>query len=219
MSPAATIYMLVDPRTREIRYVGKTEQPLRTRLSAHMRDTSKCHRTNWLKSLAAESLAPEIVPLEEVSGEWPWQESERYWIARLRSLGARLTNGTSGGDGVRDLAPEARERIRAAWVGRKHTPETLQKLRVARSRRATSDATRAKMSITQRGRRITWGSKIAQAVRKLSDDDMRAILSRLNSGETVTALAAAFSVHRTTISKVKAGTYAKAQGQLFEGAA
>ena len=81
------IYALVDPETGEPRYVGKSIRPFE-RLRNHINEPpSKCHRSNWLQKLAARNLEPEIVILESVRGEWPWQESERYWISRVRDLG------------------------------------------------------------------------------------------------------------------------------------
>lgn len=205
--PSASIYCLVDPRTSEVRYVGKTEQRLESRITAHMRDTTKCHRVHWLSELRALGLRPVGVVLEDVHGAHPWQESERFWIQRLRSMGARLVNNTDGGDGVSGLPPETRQRMRAVWLGRKHKPETLQKLRLARRLRTTTTATRAKMSQTRRGRKITWGKAIAESIRKLTPQQLEEVSNRLKRGEMVKTLASEFGVHRTTISKVKAGTY------------
>ena len=50
------IYILVDPRTDEIRYVGKTNQRLEWRISAHMQSKEPCHRTHWLNELKALGL-------------------------------------------------------------------------------------------------------------------------------------------------------------------
>jgi len=99
----AFIYGLVDPRTNEIRYIGKTQQSPSTRLRAHMLDRSNCHRVHWLRELAALGLEPDIVLLEAIEGAWPWQESERYWIAKYRNEGARLLNLTDGGEGLAGL--------------------------------------------------------------------------------------------------------------------
>lgn len=56
-------------------------------------------------------------------------------------------------------------------------------------------------------REITWGDKIAQSVRKLTIDDIHNIQNSLEDGVKVIELARRYGVHRTTISKVKAGTY------------
>lgn len=201
------IYGLVDPDTVEVRYIGKSVKP-HDRLRSHINEPpSNCHRSHWIQALKRQGKEPGLVIFEEVWGEWPWQESERYWIARGKSLGWRLTNNTSGGDGVPDLSPAARARIAAAWRGRKHRPETLEKLREARKSFRHTEETKRAMSARHAGRSIHWADKIAAAVRKLSDDDVSAIRSRLADGETVVSLARKFGVHRTTISKVKKGAY------------
>lgn len=202
------IYMLVDPETDEIRYVGKSIRPAQ-RLLNHMNERSNTHRSHWLQTLRQKGLRPRMVILETIEGRWPWQDAERFWIAHLRSLGARLVNGTSGGDGVPNLSPDARERIRSAWVGRRHKPETIEKLRPISSTRRHSEATRRKMSRAQRGRVFAPAhlAKIAAANRKFSPVDEDAIRRRLLGGERVGALAAEYGVHRTTISKIKTGVY------------
>jgi hypothetical protein len=127
------------PETGEVRYIGKSTDPKR-RLANHLCETSACHRTHWLRSLAARGLKPVLVTLEVVEGRWPWQEAERWWIARGRALGWRLTNSTSGGDGVPNLSKEARERIATGWRGRNHTSEARQRVADARAALTTAQA-------------------------------------------------------------------------------
>lgn len=172
-----------------------------------MSDSKPCHRVNWLKELKKEGLLPIAVVLAEIEGAWPWQIEERYWIAKLKQMGADLTNSTDGGDGVDGLPEETRKRMALTWTGRKHKPETIAKLKEARAKRVTSEATKRKMSATHKGREITWGATIAEATRKLSREQAEQIRHRIHSGETVISIAKETGIHRTTISKVKAGTY------------
>ena len=204
------IYGLCDPETDEIRYIGKSIRPVE-RLQNHMNERSNCHRSHWLQSLKSRGLMPTMVILEELIGEWPWQEAERYWIARGRRIGWRLTNNTSGGDGAPDLPPETRTRMAAVWKGRKHSPETTAKLRLMRKGIRHTDETKAKMSRAQRGRKILWADKIGEKVRKLTPEDVLAIKLAMASGVKGCDLAAQYGVHRTTISKVKMGTYPTAK--------
>lgn len=201
------IYILVDPRDNAIRYVGKTTQKLSTRLSAHLRENSKCHRCNWIKNLKACDLKPRIVVLEELCGEWPWQEAEKFWIKFLKLNGHNLTNNTSGGDGVPDLPKETREIITSAWRGRKHSKETIEKLKHCRKNFHHTEATKKKMSKAHKGREIKWVDKIAKKLQKLTNDDIVTIKARLEKGEKVCNLAKEYNVHRTTLSKIKMGTY------------
>lgn len=201
------IYFLVDPRTDEIRYVGKTTQKLAARITAHMRDTSSCHKVHWLNELKRENLRPIGVILSENLGGWSWQKEECYWIRKFKSMGARLTNNTIGGDGVSGVIGESKARMLATWIGRKHTPETIEKLKIARRKRVTSQETKDKMSATRKGREITWGDSIAESIRKLTPEQAEVIKMRIEAGETVTSLAKELGMHRTSVSKIKAGTY------------
>ena len=71
LSPNATtfIYALLDPITREIRYIGKSDYP-RERLRDHVCD-SKCNKennrkANWIRSLLKQGLKPEMEIIDEV---------------------------------------------------------------------------------------------------------------------------------------------------------
>lgn len=201
------IYGLLDPDTLDLRYIGKTNQSLNTRLSAHLSDKSSCHRVNWLNQLKKQDKKPEIILLETIQGKWPWQESERFWIRYYLNKGCKLTNNTSGGDGVPDLPKETREKMRQTWLGRKHKPETLEKLKEFKTGTKLSPETKAKISKAHKGREITWGDKLSRAVSKFTKEQTEVIQGRLNNGELVKDLANEYGVHRTTISKIKKGTY------------
>lgn len=203
---AKYIYGLIDPESQQIRYIGKSIRP-RERLRDHMNEISNCHRSHWLRRLRARGQMPELVILEEIRGEWPWQEAERYWIARAKALGWPLVNNTNGGDGVEGLPIETRQRMAKVWIGRKHRPETLRKLREARRARSTSDETRKKMSLSQTGRKITWTAKIAEKNRKLTITEVDSIKLRIENGEKVRDIALELGLHRTTLSRITTGTY------------
>lgn len=95
------VYVLRDPRTREVRYVGWTNNRTK-RLRRHINDAvriNKSYAHRWIRSI----LDAEHKPIMEIveSGVGPgWGESERKWIWALRTLGARLTNLTDGGGGA-----------------------------------------------------------------------------------------------------------------------
>lgn len=202
------IYGLVDPETKEIRYIGKSIRPIE-RLQNHMNDKSKCHRANWLQGLKKKGLKPELVIFEMIQGsnDWSWQESEKYWIKRGRALGWPLTNNTDGGDGVVNLPPETREKMRLTWLGRKHKPETLIKLSKASKGRIKTQEMRDAMSEKMKGRIITWGDKVSEATKKFTQEQVNEIKIRLDSGELGVDLSKEYGVHRTTLSKIKMGTY------------
>lgn len=94
-----SIYSLSDPRTGEIRYVGKTIKSLGKRRAQHVYSAScggECHRDTWIRSLLKEGLKPNI-SLIELTNESEWDVRERYWIAQYR-LTHNLTNYEDGGD-------------------------------------------------------------------------------------------------------------------------
>jgi hypothetical protein len=202
------IYALVDPETNVTRYIGKSIRP-RDRLTDHMNERSNCHRCHWLQSLKRRGLRPRLVILEEIPGNYPWQEVEKHWIAFAREHGLPLTNNTDGGDGVCGLPAESMERMRRTWLGRKHKPESIEKLKAARALRKHSDATREKMRRAMTGRKITWTDKISAANKKLTDSQVAEIRDMLECGVTQRWVAAAFGVHQGTISNIKRGLFYK----------
>lgn len=94
------IYTLSDPRTNEIRYVGKTNNPAQ-RLKAHMNNCRDkgTHKRNWIQSLRCLGLKPILEIIDEVPIE-SWQFWEQWWYQILKGWGFRLVNSTIGGDGL-----------------------------------------------------------------------------------------------------------------------
>lgn len=93
------IYSLNDPITKEVRYIGKTNQQyLSSRLHSHMKDCKKSNSKKiiWIKSILINGLRPEINLLDEVEEE-NWEYWEKYYISYYKELGYDLVNTTSGG--------------------------------------------------------------------------------------------------------------------------
>jgi hypothetical protein len=200
------IYGLHDPRTGELRYIGKSDRP-RERLQNQMNERADTHRCHWLNELRSLGLRPEQVIIDAVPADTDWQVVERSYIAAAREAGYRLTNGTAGGDGVVDLSDESRARIRAAWVGRKHTPEALAKMSAAsRGRRHTQEWREAQSRLFQ-GRTfpLVWRRKISASLNKLTDDQVRDIRRRLAAGEKQRDIAARFGIHQGSVSNIARG--------------
>lgn len=106
------IYVLIDPKTNEIRYVGKSVTPevrLRRHLSEARISNKKSHRLHWLKSLLKNNTKPKMEIIDEIDGEWEWLEE--YWICQFKAWGFNLVNGTTGGDNP------------PSWKGKTHTDE------------------------------------------------------------------------------------------------
>ena len=112
------IYALIDPRTGDVRYIGKRLR-LQKRIQEHLRDQRSSRRAEWVRSLRALNLSPVLLVLEEGDGDWC--ASEQRWIASYRSSGADLTNATYGSEGLRGASARTRQKIaaaqRARWSG------------------------------------------------------------------------------------------------------
>ena len=93
------IYELIDPRTKEPRYIGKTVN-IKTRLQSHLKSKYVCYKNSWIKNLIKQNLKPVLNIIDEVN-ESEWQFWERHYISLYKSWGFNLTNMTSGGEGVK----------------------------------------------------------------------------------------------------------------------
>lgn len=158
------LYILIDPRDNEIRYVGKTVQKLHRRLSGHLLDarTAQNKRARWIAKLLRLGYLPRIELVQTVP-ESDWQSAEQYWIGYYRSLGCDLVNGTEGGDGGNRQTPEVRAKMSAIkkgitpqWrVGTTHSEATKQKIGQSNSGKSPSAETRSKMSVSHTGQKRT----------------------------------------------------------------
>lgn len=92
------IYILQDPITEEVRYVGKSINPKR-RYRSHLWDKPKVkyYSYYWIQSLLKRGLKPIMTIIDET--ETNWEELERYWILQFKTWGYSLTNITEGGEG------------------------------------------------------------------------------------------------------------------------
>ena len=85
------IYALIDPRTRQIRYIGQTDD-LSKRLRQHIMDKSNTHKTEWIKGLLAANMRPDISQLAEIEDEDNVHMIEYRWVYFGRKNGWELTN-------------------------------------------------------------------------------------------------------------------------------
>ena len=207
----ARIYVLVDPRDEEIRYVGWTIRTLPQRLRSHLRDKYPGHKTRWVQMLRRLGLKPRIDLIQEVP-LLDWAAAERYWIGYFRSMGCRLTNSTDGGEGrlghhptpsvIEILSRKAKARwadpqIRAMYLrfgfqpGQVVSAAWRQKLSAARKKRLADidpeEARRiyAKQSATVRGRAKSKGhkDKLSAALKgKPKSEETRAKMSKAHEG-------------------------------------
>lgn len=113
------IYALIDPRTNEVRYVGKSNNP-KKRYVRHIscKDNGK-YKNRWIKQLIKINLLPILNIIEECD-ESKWSEREQCWIKYYRELGCRLTNLTDGGEGSIGYIPteETRKKLSDSLKGK-----------------------------------------------------------------------------------------------------
>lgn len=118
------IYGLSSSESPEnIRYIGKTINKLKSRLQRHMSDykNEDTFKSRWIKKELKKGnkiLIKEIflVPISE-----DWAKWEIFYISEYKKLGYKLTNTTSGGDGLHgDGNP---------FYGKKHSKESIKKIK------------------------------------------------------------------------------------------
>ena len=184
------IYGLADPETSELRYVGKTNQPLAYRLSQHIshrvRQRNKC--SSWIRSLQRRGLSPEMFLIEEVPSK-DWEEAEQHWIGYFRFVGADLCNLRDGGgrpDGY-SLSEEHKKKIGLASRGR-----TL------------SAKSREKLSASKIAANIKRDDLAARNIRnaKLTEKQVNKIRDRSFKGVD---LAREFGIHPATVCDIRKG--------------
>lgn len=157
MNGISYIYTLSDPDTGMVRYVGQTVHTGR-RYYLHIfhsqRRTTKTHKEKWICTLLAKGLKPEMEVIWEGNPQLS-DIKEQEFILLFKSLGADLTNATSGGKTTRGYkhSDETKAKLSKMFKGRKvpfevnedwkrkcrdggrvmiHTDESKQKLRESR---------------------------------------------------------------------------------------
>ncbi len=171
------VYALMDPRSGELRYIGKTCQGVAARVAGHMRSArngSPYHSACWLRQLIKTGMKPDVMILAHA----PHADAanlERQYIALLRAAGAKLTNMADGGEGVpgmnkgRKHTPGARRNMSRAQVGRKHTKATRRKISKAHQGMTHSVESRRKMSESSTGKKhsVRTRRKLSESLRGL----------------------------------------------------
>lgn len=146
MEPTVFIYVLKDPRTGEIRYVGKAKNP-RYRYYSHTSCREKNHRGNWIRALNAEGFRPVLEIIDEVL-ETDWPSWEAAYIEFFRDAGCALVNATNGGEG-------------RCGPGGPCTEERRQKVSAALKGVPKSTAHRAALSASKTGKPLSVAQKEA----------------------------------------------------------
>lgn len=163
------IYTLLDPITKEVRYVGKTLNPSQ-RFRKHLIRKENNHKHSWVKSLIDKGIKPEMVIIERLTVETDreWQLVERWWIQRLKDAGCRLTNLNDGGIGGIRPCEETRKKMSDAHKGKSPSEEARAKISAYHTGRPKSEETRKKFSQRMIGWNPSCGTrqKMAENARR-----------------------------------------------------
>lgn len=154
------IYALKHPDTLEIKYIGKTVQLLKYRLSGHI-SRSKRSRTAyvncWIYSLLQEGKKPIIELIEEC--EENWEEREQYWISYYPNLCNHQIGGGHGHLGT-NLSEQHKLNISNSLKGKPRDEETRRKISESHKGKILSENTKQKL------REINLGKTIPMDIRK-----------------------------------------------------
>jgi hypothetical protein len=190
------IYGLFDPNSGELRYIGYTSDKSKRYYAHHKYVKGYDHKSNWIKSLLKNNQKAELIVLEtyETAKELPQAEVEM--IEYYKFVGARLTNATSGGEGLGiNLSIETRQKMSAAKKGQpspnkgnKYSEERCREMSQVRLGHATSE----KQKI-----------KISKALKKISVEEEQKIIELYATGNySHRSLAKLFSHNRETIAAI-----------------
>jgi hypothetical protein len=155
------IYVLKDPTTNEIRYVGKTPN-IKTRLQGHISASKHggSHRKNWIKSLLDQNLKPLIEVLDSVEKEES-SALEIAYIAFFRENGYRLVNSTDGGEGTVGWKhpDEIKEKIKKSNLGQKRSEKTRKNVSVSLVGNSRAKLGKLRKDNKSGYKNISWYSK------------------------------------------------------------
>lgn len=194
------IYGLVDPRTKELRYVGKTITALEHRLYNHIGDARRGRKqrvSRWIRGILLDGFEPTTVLLDIIPPGRDWAVGERSWIRFFRDFGLNLVNQTDGGEGcsgfqhsaefcasvsIRNSKPEIVAKFRGGLLKhRAKNPDWVDDIRQANKKTWANAELKAAHSVRMKraARETRYGEKVS-AKKKVywSDPDRRATQSK-----------------------------------------
>lgn len=153
----AYIYSLSDPRTAEVRYIGKTDDLYR-RYRHHLNLDDGTHKSNWVASLLSLGVLPKMEILKWCF-ESNWEIDEMAIIETYGEF-SKLTNVALGGKGgLKYHTAETKAKLSQMAHKRYESVEFREKLSRSMMGRVgnmlgkhLSEATRAKISVARKGK-------------------------------------------------------------------
>jgi len=189
------IYFLKHPLTKEIRYVGKTNNPTRrfiqhTYTARHK--TRKSHCCSWIGSLLKDNQMPVMCIVNWFNSEEDCNNAEKLIIENFKKTGINLTNLTDGGEGQcgRIMSEETRKKISESqlkrgntWKGKKRPPEIGIKISLTKTGKKFSIEHKKKLSEAKKGKIIPIQTRIKMSIsgklRASIPENRNALISRL----------------------------------------
>ncbi len=147
MSDTTFLYTLNCPKTGQVRYIGKSDNPF-ARFYRHLlrSKAEDSYKARWIVSLQSAGLQPTMELLDEVPVS-EWESWEREYIRVFRAIRIPLTNTSEGGDGFRTiLTPEIREKLGRGSRGKKFSAERSKALSMRQAGRKRPESTRQRIS-------------------------------------------------------------------------
>ena len=165
------IYGLECPLTKQIKYVGKSNNP-KNRIKQHLYEcrtsrTVNQYKDKWFKHLMENNLNPVLVILDEVPiDEWGYWES--WWLEVCRGWGFDMVNLLQGGDGCSKHHPETIEKIRKSQSGKNNA--MYGKKSKGHTGRVFSEEHKKKLSESKKNNKVWLGKKHSEETkRKMSE--------------------------------------------------
>lgn len=205
------IYGLIDPNTKELRYIGYSSNLQKRYYNHHLMSALKAntYRNHWIKSLLAKGQKAEMIVIESYPTPEELPQAEIEMIAYYKYIGCNLTNGTAGGDGStkKIITEETRLKLRNANLGKVRSKETKEKISKSSkgkkfpNRKKVSDESKMRMSEAQKGRKHSresrekisksnMGKKMSVESRKKMSESRKKMTWKLIDGVKVYSLKA-----------------------------
>lgn len=204
-----SVYFLKDPKTREVRYVG-ISQNVNKRFRQHITDNKDCYKKRWINKLLNENLLPNLETVDTNLSVEEAFELEKKYIKNFKEIGIKLTNETIGGEApmadkkhkeeTKLKMSESRKREQNSFFGKKHSDETKNKLKLSLKGRKSWN----------KGKKLTEGHiknlKIAKVGyvphnKNKTRFDLSLIEELLNNGISHSDIAKKLNTHQGVISR------------------
>lgn len=201
-------------RTTGKSYVGQTWYPLEIRYGKDGKGIHRGHFKNAVIRYGWDDFTCVIVQ-GGITSQVELDEAEAFWISYFGTLSPHGYNLKTGGLGGRH-AFEVRRLFSQQRQGNRNGREVVRSLeqrqaqQKAMTGRVHTDASKQKRRDKMKRR---WQSHCSWTV-SLTDDQVREIRARYNSGTTIVQLAAEFEVSQPTVRKAihAVGAYARTKG-------